>query len=144
MYTDPLCKSASETRLPPFWAINHKILLIDDKKIYPWCPSQCPEVFQEQWAEKWDAYLQTGHWKVTTSGNTVPMLLIPKPRVVGGPLLLRTVVDLRAHNDNTVKQTSPLPDPKGILRRAAAHPFQLLMDGKDAYEQIRIELDHVD
>jgi hypothetical protein len=54
------------------------------------------------------------------------------------------VVDLRARNDNTVKQTSPLPDPKGILRRAAAHPFRSLMDGKDAYEQIRIDSDHVD
>ena len=143
-YADPLCKSASETGLPPFRAINHKIPLIDDKKIYPWRPSRCPEIFREQWAEKRDAYLRTGRWKVTTSGNTVPMLLIPKPRVPGGPLLLRTVVDLRARNDNTVKQTSPLPDPEGILRRAAAHPFRSLMDGKDAYEQIRIDSDHVD
>jgi hypothetical protein len=72
------------------------------------------------------------------------MLLIPKPRAPGGPLLLRTVVDLRARNDNTHKQTSPLPDPEGILRRAAAHNFWTLMDGKDAYEQIRIEPEHVD
>ncbi len=40
--------------------------------------------------------------------------------------------------------TSPLPDPEGILRRAAAHPFRSSMDGKDAYEQIRIEPDHVE
>jgi hypothetical protein len=143
-YAEPLCKGASETGLPPFREINHKIPLIDTKKIYPWHPSRCPEVFRDQWAEKRDAYLRTGRWRVTTSGNTVPMLLIPKPRAPGGPLLLRTVVDLRARNDNTVKQTSPLPDPEGILRRAAAHPFRSLMDGKDAYEQIRVDSDHVD
>jgi hypothetical protein len=143
-YAAPLCKGASETGLPPFRAINHKIPLIDEAKVYPWRPSRCPEVFRDQWAEKRDAYLRTGRWRVTTSGNTVPMLLIPKPRVPGGPLLLRTVVDLRARNDNTFKQTSPLPDPEGILRRAAAHPFRSLMDGKDAYEQIRIDSDHVD
>jgi len=142
-YAEPLCKAASETGLPPFRAINHKIPLIDEKKVYPWRPSRCPEVFREQWAEKRDAYLRTGRWKITSSGNTVPMLLIAKPRVPGGPLLLRTVVDLRARNDNTYKQTSPLPDPEGILRRAAAHTFRSLMDGKDAYEQIRIEPDHV-
>ena len=135
-YAEPLCKAASETGLPLFRAINHKIPLIDEKKVYPWRPSRCPEVFREQWAEKRDAYLRTGRWKVTSSGNTVPMLLIPKPQAPGGPLLLRTVVDLRARNDNTQKQTSPLPDPDGILRRAAAHLFQSLMDGKDAYEQI--------
>jgi len=143
-YAEPLCKSASETELPPLRAINHKIPLIDEKKIYPWCPSRCPEVFREQWAEKRDAYLRTGRWRITSSGNTVPMLLIPKPRAPGGPILLRTANDLRARNDNTHKQTSPLPDPEGILRRAAAHRFRSLMDGKDAYEQIRIDPDHVD
>ena len=143
-YAEPLCKGTSETRLPPFRVINHKIPLIDNSKIYPWCPSRCPEIFREQWAKKRDAYLKTGRWRVTTLGNTVPMLLIPKPHAPGGPLLLRTVVDLRARNDNTVKQTSPLPDPEGILRRAAAHPFRSLMDGKDAYKQIRMEADHVD
>ena len=51
-YTEPLCKAASETGLAPFWAINHKIPLIDEKKVYPWQPSRCPEVFQDQWAEK--------------------------------------------------------------------------------------------
>jgi hypothetical protein len=46
-YAKPLCKGASETGLPLFREINHKIPLIDTKKIYPWHPSQCPEVFQD-------------------------------------------------------------------------------------------------
>jgi hypothetical protein len=53
-------------------------------------------------------------------------------------------VDLRARNDNTVKQTSPLPDPEGILQRAMAYTFRSLMDGKDTYEQIHMDSDHVD
>lgn len=144
-YAEPLCKTASETGLPPLRAINHTIPLIDENKVYRWRAARCPEPFRQEWAEKRNAYLKTGRWKITNSRNTVPMLLIPKPSSSPGePPSLRTVVDLRARNDNTVKMTSPLPDPEGILRRAAAHPFRSSMDGKDAYEQIRIEPDHVD
>ena len=39
--------------------------------------------------------------------------------------------------------TLPLPDPEGILRRAARHCYRSMMDGKDAYEQIRIDPAHV-
>ena len=33
-YAKPLCKSASETPLPPLWAINHEIPLIDHNQVY--------------------------------------------------------------------------------------------------------------
>lgn len=36
----PLCSQVGATALPPFQAINHKIPLIDEKKIYPWRPSE--------------------------------------------------------------------------------------------------------
>ncbi|KIJ60874.1 hypothetical protein HYDPIDRAFT_177272 [Hydnomerulius pinastri MD-312] len=75
----PLCAKASETRLPPLRVINHSIPLIDPTKIYPWRPSRCPEALRPQWAEKRKAYLATGRWKVTSAGNTVPMLFIKKP-----------------------------------------------------------------
>jgi hypothetical protein len=142
-YAEPLCKTAGETELPPFRAINHSIPLIDVNKLYPWRPARCPEAFRKEWADKKEAYLRTGRWQITSSRNTVPMLLIPKPRIAGQPATLRTVVDLRARNENTIKLTSPLPDPEGILRRAASHPFRSTMDGKDAYEQIRIITEHV-
>jgi hypothetical protein len=83
-YAEPLCRMASETELPPYRTINHMIPLIDEHKIYPWHPSRCPEVFRTQWAEKRDSYLASGWWKITSSGNTVPMLLIPKPTVLLG------------------------------------------------------------
>ena len=141
-YAEPLCKEMHETGLPPMRDINHTIPLIDEKKTYPWRPSRCPEAFREQWAEKRDAYLKTGRWEVTSAGNTVPMLLIPKPNT-SNPVQLRTVVDLRERNKNTVKMTSPLPDMDGMLRRAASRPYRTLLDMKNAYEQIRVIPEHV-
>jgi hypothetical protein len=141
-YAAPLCKEVSETDLPPFRAINHTIPLIDVSKTYSWRPSRCPEAFRAQWAEKRDAYLKSGRWKITPAGNTVPMMLIPKPGT--NPPAMRVVVDLRERNKNTHKSTSPLPDMEGMLRRTASKPFRTLLDLKSAYEQIRIIPEHVD
>ncbi len=139
-YADPLCKEVDETELPPLRVINHTIPLIDESKTYPWRPSKCPEAFRQQWAEKRDAYLKSGRWEITSAGNTVPMLLIPKPHK---PSELRTVFDLREQNKNTRKLTSPLPDMEGMLRRAAKHKFQTALDLKSAYEQIHIIPEYV-
>jgi hypothetical protein len=139
---ESLCQNVDETDLPLFWAINHTIPLIDESKVYPWRPSKCPKVFRAQWAEKRDAYLKSGRWKIMSSGNTVPMLLIPKPKTF--PVQLRTVFDLREQNKNTHRLTSPLPDMEGMLRRAASKPFRSALDLKSAYEQIRIVPEHVE
>ena len=118
-YAEPLCKEVDGMELPPFWAINHTIPLIDGAKTYPWCPSRCPEAFRSQWIEKKDAYIKSGRWQVTSSGNTIPMLLIPKPGT--NPPLLQMVMDLCEHNKNTHKLTSPLPDMEGMLQQMARH-----------------------
>ena len=143
-YAEPLCRNVEDTELPPFRAINHSIPLIDENKVYPWRPSRCPEVFRTQWNEKRDAYLKSGRWKVTTARNTVPMLLIPKPHKPKNAPELRTVIDLRERNKNTVKMLSPLPDIEGVLRRVTAKPFRSVLDLTAAYEQIRIIPEHVD
>ena len=118
-YAEPLCKEVDGMELPPFWAINHTIPLIDGAKTYPWCLSRCPEAFRSQWIEKKDAYIKSGRWQVTSSGNTIPMLLIPKPGT--NPPLLQMVMDLCEHNKNTHKLTSPLPDMEGMLQQMARH-----------------------
>jgi hypothetical protein len=115
-YAEPICKVASEMVLPPLWAINHEIPLIEENKILPWQPSRCPEALRAQWDEKHCAYLSMGHWKITNLGNTAPMLLIPKAK--SNPLRLRVVVDSQACNANTCKMTLPLPDMEGILQVA--------------------------
>ena len=135
------CKEVAETDLPPLQVINHMILLINEKTTYSWRPSRCQEAFHAQWAEKQDAYIKSGWWKITSAGNTVPMLLIPKPGT--NPPQLRTVVDLHEHNKNTHKATSPLPDMEGMLRYTASKPFQTALDLKNTYEQIRIVPEHV-
>ena len=136
----PLCAKASETDLPPLRAINHTIPLIDISKVYPWRPSRCLEAMHPQWVEKRRSYLKTGRWRVTSEGNTVPMLLIKKP----GTDKLRTVVDLRERNKNTHKLSAPLPDIDGILRHVCKGRFRSIIDGQDAYEQIRIVPEHVE
>jgi len=139
-----LCQEALKTGLPPLRAINHRIPLIDEKKIYAWRPSRCPEPLKQQWREKRQAYLQTGRWRIATGTNAMPMLIIKKPYPgPNGEVLLRTVVDKRQQNDNTRKLVSPLPDMDAILRNAASHPYKTLLDGKDAYEQIRVEPEDV-
>jgi hypothetical protein len=135
----PLCAKASETNLPPLRVINHTIPLIDEGKIYPWRPSRCPEPMRPHWADKCCSYLASGRWQVTSAGNTVPILFIRKP----GSDRLRTVVDLHEQNKNTRKLTSPLPDMEGILRRVARKKFKSILDGQDAYEQIRVVPEHV-
>ena len=142
-YAKPLCKKASECPLPPLRAINHVIPLIDESAVYQWRPSRCPEAMLSQWVEKRNAYIKTGRWAITNSTNTVPMLCIRKPGKPGEPPRLRTVVDLRERNKNTHKLASPLPDMDGILRRAARAKYRSLIDGQDAYEQIRIVPEHV-
>jgi Reverse transcriptase (RNA-dependent DNA polymerase)/Retroviral aspartyl protease len=144
-YARPLCKEMGETDFPPLRAINHEIPLIDKNKVYPWRPSRCPEMFRPQWIEKKNAYLKLGRWKITSARNTVPMLLIPKPGSKPGQIPeLRTVVDLRVRNMNTVKMTSPLSDIDGVLRCVASAKYKSSLDLKNAYEQIRIIPEHVE
>ncbi|KAG6823375.1 hypothetical protein H0H92_010449, partial [Tricholoma furcatifolium] len=88
-YALPLCKSASETPLPPLRAINHEIPLIDESKIYSWRPSRCPEALRPQWDAKRAAYVETGRWRVTANGNAVPMMFIRKPGKPGDPPRMR-------------------------------------------------------
>jgi hypothetical protein len=114
-YARPLCKKASETALPPLCAINHQIPLIDESKIYPWHPSRCPEAMHGQWTDKCDSYIKSGRWQVISSGNTISMLLIWKPRTEGEAPHLHTVVNLHARNANIHKLLSPLPEIDGIL-----------------------------
>ena len=70
----------------------------------------------------------------------MPMLFIRKM----GSEKLRTVVDLQERNKNTHKLSAPLPNIDGILRRVAKGCYRSIIDGQDAYEQIRIIPEHVE
>lgn len=145
-YAAPICQEASDAPLPPLRAVNHTIPLKDPSKVYSWRPSKCPDAHRSSWIEKRDAYLKSGRWKMTSARNTSPMMLLTKPGtgVNGVPARLRVVADLRERNANTAKLTSPLPDMEGILRRVSRKKYRSLIDGKDAYEHIRVVPEHVD
>jgi len=141
-YASDICKEATETPLPPLRVINHVIPLIDETKPYNWHPSKCPEPLKPLWRSKRDDYIKTGRWEFRSGTNSVPMIMLKKA-TKDGSLRLRTVLDTRQRNDNTKKLASPLPDIETILRNVASHPYRSLLDGKDAYEQIRVEPSHV-
>jgi len=134
-----LCKSAEETPLPPLRVINHRIPLKDENKTYQWRPSRCPEALKHLWQSKRDSYLRTGRWKFATGPNACPMLIVHKKPGPGGEVRIRTVLDKRQVNDNTKKMVSPLPNMETILSNVLRHKYRTLIDGKDAYEQIRVE-----
>lgn len=69
------------------------------------------------------------------------MLLIPKSAKQKESM--HVVVDLRARNANTHKIASPLLSIDGILCRVARAPYRSIIDGKDAYKQIKIIPEHV-
>jgi len=140
---DDLCPDTSKTTLPPFRAVNHTIPLIEPNKVYRFRPSKCPEAFRDQWRAKKSAYLETGRWRTATGHNAIPLLMIPKLSLTGDKPGIRTVFDKREQNANTYKLASPLPDIEEILREVSKHKFRSLIDGKDAYEQIRIIPEHV-
>lgn len=75
------------------------------------------------------------------SANVIDMKPGGKPGEVPP---LRTVVDLRARNMNTIKMTSPLPDIDGMLQRVVSAKYKSSLDLKDAYEQIWIIPEHVE
>jgi hypothetical protein len=75
-YAEPLCHTAEETALPPLRAINHRIPLIDEKKIYPWRASRCPLPLRSQWDEKKKAYIKSGRWRTTQpKSREVPSII---------------------------------------------------------------------
>lgn len=145
-YAAPICREASDAPLPPLRAINHSIPLKDPSKVYSWRPSKCPDAHRTSWCEKRDAYLKSGRWKMTSARNTSPMMLLTKPGTGtnGVAARLRVVADLRERNANTIKLTSPLPDMEGILRRVSRKRYRSLIDGKDAYEHIRVIPEHIE
>ncbi len=57
---------------------------------------------------------------------------------------LRTVIDARQRNDNTVKDVTPLPDQKVIREDVARAPIRSKIDLADAYEQVRVKPEDVD
>ncbi|KAJ7177667.1 hypothetical protein C8R46DRAFT_1212413 [Mycena filopes] len=89
--------------LPPLREINHEINLIDEKAVYNYHLPRCPEALRPELRAKIQRYTDAGWWEMTSVSQAAPLLCIPKK-----DYKLRTVVDARQRNDNTVKDVTPV------------------------------------
>ncbi|KAJ3502631.1 hypothetical protein NLJ89_g8798 [Agrocybe chaxingu] len=99
---------------------------------------RCPHSLREEFYEKLNRYADAGWWKASTAIQAAPVLCIPKRDG-----RLRTVVDCRQRNDNTVKDVTPLPDQDIIREDVARAKYRSKIDLTDAYEQVRVRPEDV-
>jgi len=124
--------------LPPLREINHQIPLIDNGKRYYYHLPHCPDAMKPQLMEKMKQYMGAGWWILKAVPQAAPLLCIPKK---SGKL--RTVVDCRQRNDNTVKDVTPFLDQDQIRMDVAQAKFCSKIDLSNAYKQVRIEPEDV-
>lgn len=91
--------------MPPFQTVNHEILLIDPTQKYHYHLLQCLNSLKAEFNEKVEKYTCMRWWKLASASQAAPMLCLPKK-----DRHLRTVVDCRQQNKNTVKDVTPMPD----------------------------------
>lgn len=120
-------------QLPPWRDINHEIPLIDESLIYNYHMPRCPDALKPELRDKINRYVDAGWWTLKPVAQAAPLLCIPKK---SGKL--RTVVDARKRNDNTVKDVTPFPDQDQIRMDVARAKYRTKIDMSDAYEQVRI------
>ena len=120
-------------RLPPMREVNHTIPLINPDAKYSTRPPRCSSAMFPLLREKTERYVKAGWWTPAHGQNAAPLLAIPK---AGAELKLRTVIDARERNANTVIDSTPLPNQDMIREAVASHPFVSIIDISDAYEQM--------
>ncbi len=135
-YTDMV--NGTPNKLPPLRDINHEIHIIDPNQKYMYHAPRCPQALRSEFYDKLNRYVDAGWWKESTSVQAAPLMCIPKKDG-----RLRTVVDCRQRNDNTIKDVTPMPDQEVIREDVARARFRSKIDLADAYEQVRIRPEDV-
>ena len=105
---------------------------IDESIDYKYRLPKCPEALRTQLIDKISHYTRVGWWVEATAEQAAPMLAIFKK----DGATLRTVVDCRKRNDNTVKDLTPFPDQDVIRHDVARAKIRSKIDMKDAFEQV--------
>ena len=100
----PLQQGLPET-LPPLREVNHTIPLIDEKMDYKYHYPRCPDNLRSGFFDKLNRMTRAGWWEAQSASQAAPLLCIPKPNGT-----VRTVLDARKRNANTVKDVTPFPD----------------------------------
>ena len=84
-------------------------------------------------------YTQAKWWIEGVTNSATPMLCLFKK----DKLLLQTVIDLRKHKNNTVKDIVPFPDQDEICESGARGKYPSKPDMTNAYKQVCIFPEHV-
>ena len=121
-------------KLPPLHKVNHRIPLVDEGKQYSYHLPHCPDSLKPQLVEKIQLYTSAKWWIMASVPQVAPMLCIPKKTGK-----LRTVINCRKRNDNTVKDVTPFPDQDQIRMDIARAKYRSKIDLLNAYEQVRVK-----
>src|SRR6266704_7138892 len=117
--------------MPPLREVNHRIPLRDlEKKFWENTP-RCPAAMQEALATKIDRYMKVGWWFPASSKRACPLLCIWK---MDGSL--RTVIDVRNRNSNTILNVTPMPEMRLIQESVVRARYQSKVEMSD--EQIHV------
>ena len=120
--------------LPPLRPINHKLNLINDSLIIRHHAPKCADAYRNTLRDKIMKYCEAGWWVEAAVPSAAPLMTIPKKDGT-----LRTPIDARKRNDNTVKDVTPLPDQDMIRHDVSRANYRSKIDLRDAYEQVRVE-----
>jgi len=120
--------------LPLFREVNHCIPLIDSTKPIKHRYSKCPDSLRPQLMDKIECYIAAGWWEEKNVPQASLLLCIPKK---DGHL--RTVVDCRERNLNTIKDLMPFLDQDMIRNNVARAQFRSKLDMSDTYEQVCVD-----
>lgn len=101
-------------KMPPFRIVNHEIPLIDAEKKYRYHLPKCPNSLKAEVNEKVEKYTWAGWWSLAAASQAALMLCLSKK-----DRHLRTVVNCRQHNENTVEDITPMPDQDSIREDVA-------------------------
>lgn len=135
---EPLLKKPPP-ELPPPREINHDIHFVDEKLKLTYHRSRCPEALKPQLMAKITKYNNAQWWVEGPVAEAAPMLCLFKK----DKQTLRTVMDLRKRNNNTVKDLTPFPDLDEIREAVAWAKHCSKLDMTSAYEQIWVNPEHV-
>jgi hypothetical protein len=124
-------------KLPLLRQVNHKIPLKNPNLKITHRPAKCPELLRDKFREKFDCYVKAGWWVHTALPSSVPLMIVFKKSGA-----IRTVIDARQHNDNTLPEVTPLPDQEAVRNDIARAKFRSKIDLSDAFEQIRVSPEH--
>lgn len=119
--------------LPPWRNVNHEIKLIDPDATIPYRRAKCPDALIQQMSDKIDLYTKSNKWVFKDEKNASVMLCIPKKDSA-----LRTVIDARTRNLNTIPDVTPMPDQESIRDRVASARYRSKIDLTNAFEQMRV------